>query len=385
MYLNKDAILQTLTKEHIITICRELGCPDYKTDNQDNLWFSTKLCHNGDSPYKLAYYHEPNDNVPDSKGRMFHCYTCGDSFSPIELVIRGNRNQGKTITWYKALLYIANIVGYADYQGETKSESSSTITDFEWIERLKAAQKKPKAIPILNEINENILEMFCYVPHEEWLNDNISREALSRYEIGYYGLTNQIIIPHRDKDNRLIGIRGRFLDEKDIEQFNGKYMPLMFENNFLSHSLGSNLYGINVTKERIQQTKKCLLLESEKSCMQNYSYFGDSSYAVSVCGSNITLTQCKLLIDVLGVEEVIIGFDKEYEKHDSFEAESYYHKLLKKVSPLVPYVKISLLMDRQNLLRRKDSPTDRGKDVLLQLLDDKIVITPEDLKVLHRS
>ena len=268
MYLDKELILSSLTKEDVIKICMALGSSYPKQDNNGNLIFQS-ICHGSDS-WKLYYYCTDTDY----KKHIFHCYSrCSDSFNIVELVIRANRTQGKTITWYKALYYIAKTTGKI-FTGESKEETkTSVITDFNWINRLQQIKKNKKSIPNLTEISENILEVFYYAPHQDWLNDNISREALSRYEIGYYGLTNQITIPHRDMNNRLIGIRGRFLDTEDIEAI-GKYVPLQINGRTLSHSLGSNLYGINVTQDKIKTIKKVMVVEAEKSCMQAYSYFG---------------------------------------------------------------------------------------------------------------
>ena len=375
MYLNKDKILNSLTKDEIIKIVTGLGSDMPKTNNNGDLIFQT-ICH-GSNSWKLYYYHEPTETY---KGRTFHCYSgCSDSFNIIELVIRVNRVKGKTITWFKALKYIAQITNrFITVDSQDNQTNESIINDFDWINKFKNLKKTKKSIPNLSEINENILEIFYYAPHKEWLSDNISREALSQYEIGYYGLTNQIIIPHRDKENHLIGIRGRYLDKEDIDKI-GKYVPLQIENNFLSHQLGANLYGINVTQNRIKKIKKAMLVESEKGCLQNYSYFGEDSFVLATCGSNITITQQKILLQYLQCEEIIIAFDREYHEANSFEAEIYYNKLIKKVSNIVPYCKVCFLLDTKNRLPYKASPTDMGKDVLLQLLDEKIIITMEEV------
>ena len=230
----------------------------------------------------------------------------------------------------------------------------------------------------MTEINENILEIFWYVPYQGWLDEHITREALSRFEIGYYGLTNQITIPHRDINGRLIGIRGRYLSDYDAQMF-GKYVPLFINGEFLSHQLGSNLYGLHVVKNKIKQCKKIMLVEAEKSVLQAYSYFRDDSFVVGLCGFNITFTQIKIMLKELKVEEVIVGFDRDYEEADSFEATAYYQKIIKKVAPLVPYCKVYLVLDKKNRLGYKDSPTDKGKDVLIELMKEKILITMEDV------
>lgn len=373
MYLDKEAILSSLTKEDVIKICMALGSSYPKQDNNGNLIFQS-VCHGSDS-WKLYYY----CTDVDYKKHNFHCYSrCSDSFNIVELVIRANRIQGKTITWYKALYYIAKTTGKI-FTGESKEETkTSVITDFNWINRLQQIKKNKKSIPNLSEISENILEVFYYAPHQDWLNDNISREALSRYEIGYYGLTNQITIPHRDMNNRLIGIRGRFLDQEDIETI-GKYVPLQINGRTLSHSLGSNLYGINVVQDKIKTIKKAMVVEAEKSCMQAYSYFGEDSFVVATCGSSITRTQIKLLLNYLQVEEIIYAPDRDYHESNSYEAEVWYQKIIKRLAPLVPYCKVTLCADSKERLPYKASPTDMGKDILLELLDEKIIITADEV------
>lgn len=377
MYLDKDAIINSLTKKDIEKIVTSLGSGSPKIDNKGNMIFQT-ICHNKPSStnsYKLYYYHDPTENY---KGKTFHCFTgCQESFSVIELVIRANRANGKTITWYKALRWIAQITGKLGLTIENKEKPVQQYNDSEWLGRLKAAQKKQRSIPTLPALNENILDVFCYIPHEAWLNEHISREALSRFEIGYYGLTNQITIPHRDKDGRLIGVRGRFLNKEDEKNI-GKYVPLQIEGKFLSHRLGCNLYGLYVVKEKVEKIKKIMLVEGEKSCLQAYSYFGEDSFVVAVCGSEISATQIKILNE-LNVEEIIVGFDRDYHDPESFEAGLWWDRMLKKVAPLVSYTKVSICLDTKDRLGYKDSPFDKGKEVLLELLDEKVTITMDDI------
>ena len=207
---------------------------------------------------------------------------------------------------------------------------------------------------------------------------------MGRFGIGYYGLTNQITIPHYDINERLIGVRGRYLDKIDVELL-GKYVPLQISGKWLSHQLGSNLYGIHVAKDAILRKKKIMLVEAEKSVLQSYSYFGEDSFTVATCGSAITLTQIKIILEELQVNEVLYAPDRDYHESDSFEAEIWWQKQLKKVAPLVPYVKVCIVADRKDRLGFKDSPTDKGKDILLELLDEKIPVTMDDIKALEKK
>lgn len=368
-YFDKDAILAALTKEQVIKIVLDLGSEGYKEDSQGNLIFQT-ICHGGDS-YKLYYYHEPYGDYP---GRVFHCYTrCSESFSIYELVIRAKRAQGKTITWYQAVSYVASMSNNITI--EHKEEKVHTC-DISWLKKF--GKTRDNSITDCPEIDEHVLEMFEYTPHEIFLEDHISRETLSLFEISYWGNTNQIVIPHRDRNQKLIGIRGRYLDEEDVATI-GKYVPLNIEGKFLSHRLSNNLYGIHVNQNKIKACKKCLLLESEKGVMQNHTYFGSDDFSLAVCGSEISDQQVRLLLDYLQIEELILGFDKEYREFDGWDGEVYRNKLFKKIKPIVPYCKVSILWDTQDLLDYKDAPTDKGKDTLLKLLDQKIEITMDDI------
>ena len=114
--------------------------------------------------------------------------------------------------------------------------------------------------------------------------------------------------------------------------------------------------------------------------MQNHTYFGDSDFALAVCGSNITQAQIDLMLKTLKVQEIIVGFDKEFHEADGIEADLYRNKIYKKIAPIVPFCKVCVLWDSEGLLDYKDAPTDKGKEVLLKLLDKKIEITSEDIK-----
>ncbi len=207
---------------------------------------------------------------------------------------------------------------------------------------------------------------------------------MSEFEIAYWGKSNQIIIPHRDKNGNLIGIRGRCLNKEDLLE-GRKYIPVIVEGETLSHSLGNNLYGIWQNGKKIRECRKVILYESEKSVILNKGYFGRDDFSLAVCGSNITSKQIEILLYDLKVEKVILAFDKEFEDPDSYQAILYRNKLYKKISPLLPYCEVSLIWDDLDLLEMKEAPVDKGKEILLQLLDNKKIITMNDIKIMKEE
>ena len=384
-YINKDELLNSLTEKDVIDICTELGDGECKKDSNGNLMFNTSICHGGDSKHKLIYYSHPNTELyPNHKTPIFHCFTCSTTSDCVGLVIRSKRLKGINFSWYQALRWIAKLTGHLpdDFEQDNPVKKIERIDDWDWMNRvLEVINRRQKAIPHLKVIPETYLECFTYIPHEAWLNDGVSRESMDRYEIGYYAESNQITIPHRSLDGELIGIRGRYLDQEDIDNI-GKYVPIKLNGHILSHSLGSVLYGAWVTKDKIKECRKALVVEGEKSCLKAYSMFHDNSYVVATCGSSISLTHQKILLNELGIEELIYMPDKDYKgDHDSFAAEAWFQKQKKKLAPFVPYCKVYLMADVDDTWDYKSNAFDfNDKDKFIEEYDKKILITMDDLK-----
>ena len=187
----------------------------------------------------------------------------------------------------------------------------------------------------------------------------------------------KIIIPHFDVNNQLIGVRGRSLIDEDIELF-GKYTPFKIGRRFYNHSLGQNLFGLNHNMKAIQEKRKIMLVEAEKSVFQTDTMFGEDNFTVALCGSNLTDYQRGMIL-MLGVREVIIALDKQFENVNSEECKKWAKHIKEKIiDKLSPYVIVTVLWDVNGLLGYKDSPTDKGKETLLQLMDNKIYVGTND-------
>ena len=371
-YIDKNKLLDLITEEDVIHIISELGS-DYKKDSQGNICTSTYLCHGGDSPTKLVYYFNRDNGKNQDR---IHCYTCGANYDLVELVIRALRNQGYTISYYKALRWIAKTTGKVNINGDFEPKKSSVDTS--WLKRLLKAKEKKNEYIESSVINENILDVFTSYPFEPWMEEGISYEAQTRFEIGYFPLNHSVTIPHRDKDGNLIGVRQRYLDQVDIDNI-GKYTPVQIEGKFLAHKLGNELYGLWVNKDQITNAKTIILVEAEKSVLQGYSMYGEESIIVACCGSSITHTQQKIITD-LKVRDVYYAPDRDYHKSDSFEAEAWFNAQIKKLKDLVRFCNVYLIADTKDRLEYKQSPTDRGKEIFEQLLEERILITEEDIQ-----
>ena len=124
----------------------------------------------------------------------------------------------------------------------------------------------------------------------------------------------------------------------------------------------------------IKQMKIAVVGEGEKFCLSYASFFGmDNDITVACCGSNLTSHQFALLTS-LGVEEIVIAFDKQFQKHGDKEWKRWTKKLTELHYKYGRYVKISFMFDQAELLGYKESPTDAGPEIYMELFKNRIII-----------
>lgn len=344
-------IVENLSEEKIIQLVSELGCDDY-INKTDCIIFKT-ICHNEDvtdANMKLYYY---------KKDHRFMCYTdCGCSFDIFTLFEKRYELLNIEYNFYQDILL--KIVDKKNDNFFLK-ENNDFFNRYETIYD-KYKSNKPKVH--IDSINKTVLKIFNFYPTPEWLEEGITEKVMKYYNILYSIPQNRIIIPHYDCQGRLIGIRGRALNQEDIEI--GKYMPVQIENKIYSHPLMYNLYGLNLVKNNIKKYKMAIVAEGEKSPMLGAAMFGiDKNICVACCGSNFSRYQLQLLLSV-GAEKILIAFDKEGKTQK--EKEKYFLKLYKICKKYKNLCKMGFIYDNYNLLELKDSPFDKGLETTKKLI-----------------
>lgn len=311
-------------------------------------------CHNltGGSP-KLYYY---------KNSKLFRCYTqCGDSFDIFELLIRMEKLRGNEITIYDAIKKCeVNLNSFYERKEDLKD-------DIDFLYNILHRSTELVELPhldnsIMNRFNfdRNVLQI--------WSNEGISFETMKKYGIKYDPIQNCIVVPNYDIDGNLISVRGRFLSE----EAEAKYKPIVYAKKVLSHPSSLALYGLNITKTAIKKSKTATIFESEKSVMMMDTYYGNKNNAVAVLGNSISTQQIRLLAS-LGVNEVVLAFDRDYFDYKSMnKIRTRYAAIAKS---LKTYFNVSYLIDLDcKLLHYKDSPIDRGKEVFEKLLESRIYV-----------
>lgn len=344
------AIIESLNEDKIKQLLKQLNIPFI--DKGEYLLCKTG-CHNVDveaAAWKLYYYKNTH---------WFMCYTECGAMSIFKFLKHYYEARQIEYDWYKDIYQV--IIDCSNFNPNLAFTPPAYVS-------LKDKYTIHRRVKDLPTFNDGCLDCFVKTYPTEWLNDGISKAAMDKFNILYSISQNKIIIPHYNVNGQLVGIRGRALNEWEVENV-GKYMPVQIEQTWYSHPLSMNLYGLNVTKDSIKKERVCYLFEAEKSVMQVES-FNMPNCAVAVCGSNFNKYALNILMSTCAPQEIIICFDKE----ELPGQDKYFNKLYSIGEKYRNYCNFSFIYDRSNLLNLKDSPSDKGEEIFHQLLEKRVKV-----------
>jgi hypothetical protein len=372
---DKNLIKNSLSLEQVHSFLDDLGSAPQQ---QGNVILNRTICHCGNS-HKLYYY----DNT-----KLFRCYTdCGgEAFDIYELTrkVKSRENPKERYTkegnlyldeWNlpEAIEFVAQYFGFSPTERESE-EFSIVLNDWKVLnnyDRIENISNETQKVE-LKTYDSVILANLPRPIIQPWIDEGITQEVMNSRGICYDPKNCGIVIPHYDIEGRLIGIRERTLIKENEDK--GKYRPAFINRQLYNHPLSFNLYNLYYSKNNIKILKKAIIWEGEKSCLLYASYFGeDNDISVACCGSSLIPYQVQLLID-LGVEEIIIGFDKQFQEFNDDEHKKLVKNLRNIHKKYSPYVQISYMFDKWDLLGYKDSPIDRGPDTFLELFNRRIIL-----------
>lgn len=353
--LDVKTIISSFTIDKVVLFLRSLGVDNLEI-HTDHIVCPT-ICHNpiDEAESMKLYYYDLN--------KSFHCYTeCSENFNIIILYQKYMAINHQEVSYDEALYYLKQFIDV-----EEKDIQPVEIVSWETEKELPR-----QSIITLPEVNKYALDYFVPFSHPLWEMEGITSDVQSLFNIRFSYGTNRIIIPHYDISGRLIGIRTRAIDEEDLVY--GKYRPAQIGEKMFNHQLGFNLYGIWEHKKAIQRTKRVVIYEGEKSVLKDSTYYGPYSVAVATCGSQLNRFQINLLIQELGVNEIILAYDKEYDHCFSEEGMNYRKKLISKCEKYRGMANFYYIFDEQNILNKKDAPCDQGQEKLEYLMKRRIKI-----------
>ena len=346
--MNYEELLENLDEEKIKQLLDKLDIP---WQDKGSYIICKTACHNIDldkASWKLYYY---------KNNHLFYCYTNCQAMSIFKFLRNFYETRQIEYDWYQDIyLAIKNCSSYNKIEGFQKPIYKSLKERY-------GQQRKVKQLP---EYDSGVLGCFTKIYPTEWLEDGISESAMDKFNILYSISQNKIIIPHYDVNNRLVGIRGRALDEWEVENI-GKYAPIKVEQTWYRHPLSLNLYGLNINKENIKKSGICFVCEAEKSVLQADSFLLPNC-CVAICGSNFNKYALKILLKECAPKEIVLCLDNEEKPGE----EKYFNKLYSICEKYKNYCNFSFVYDRKQLTKYKDSPTDCGEEIFKELVSRRI-------------
>ena len=345
--MDYEKIVESLDENKIKQLLDKLDIP---WQDKGNHLICKTACHNVDldeASWKLYYY---------KNNKIFYCYSSCQGMSIFKFLRNYYETRQVEYDWYQDIYEEARDCSNLRIDGFVVEKYKSLRDRYE-------VKRKEKELP---QYMPHVLDCFVQTYPQEWLDDGISKKTMDRFNISYSISQNKIIIPHYDILGRLVGIRGRALNDWEVENI-GKYAPIQVEGVWYKHPLSMNLYGLDRTFMDIRRNGVCYLFESEKSVLQ-MDGFSIPNCSAAVCGSNFNKYQLNILMKFCAPSEIVICFDKEELPGE----EKYFNKLWNICQKYKQYCNFSFIYDREGLLNLKDSPTDKGEEVFLQLLKKRV-------------
>lgn len=348
--MNYEELLENLDEDKIKQLLDKLDIP--WQDKGSHLICKT-ACHNIDldeASWKLYYY---------KNNKFFYCYSSCQGMSIFKFLKHYYETRQIEYDWYQDIYEVVRDCS------NFKGIDGFVVEKYKSLRDCYKIKRKEKQLP---QYSSNVLDCFVKSYPQEWLDDGITEQAMDKFNISYSISQNKIIIPHYDIDGRLVGIRGRALNDWEIENV-GKYTPIKIEQTWYKHPLSMNLYGLNITKDNIRAHSICFLFESEKAVMQMEG-FQYPNCSAAVCGSNFNKYQLNILMKTCAPHEIILCFDKEELPGE----DKYFNKLWNICQKYKNYCNFSFIYDREGLLDLKDSPTDKGEETFIKLVGKRVIV-----------
>ena len=236
----------------------------------------------------------------------------------------------------EALKFCCNLFGLDYYQEPEDIPESLQI--LKMLQQMATEEGVNDDAP-LKPINEKILSYYFPYGNKLWEDDGISLSTQRLFEVAFDPMTNSIVIPIRDEQGSLVGIKARRM-EYDPDSGLSKYF-------FLEPCSKSRvLYGLFQNIKLIQLTGVVWVGESEKFVQQLYDM---GYYGVSTGGTKISKAQVEMLTRLNA--KIVFCYDEDVDEEQ-----------LKGISDMfLDGIPVYAIVDKEHILENKESPSDNPK------------------------
>ena len=352
---NNDVLISKVNTSDILRLMEYLGIPETQVRYGNDCLIFPTICHNeliSNPSYKL-YYYEPN--------KRFYCYTKCKSMSIYDFIIHTYQARGIKASFSRAYSILDSIVedrtkhGFAIIQSPTVYKPNK-ITD-NWASQLTV-------------YNSHVLECFTQQPKylAPWLEEGIDYDVLVDFGVKFDMVRNRIVFPVLDHLGRLVGIKVRNFNQKDLEEHR-KYMPLWYNKELYNYPKMMVLFGFYQNRKIIKKAKECIVYEAEKSVLKHGSYFTQNK-SVAIGGSSFSEYH-SIILKESGVEKIILALDNDWDEDGN--KEYGLNKMIAEAYKIKDYgFDVDIIYDWDGyLLGNKDAPIDKGRQIYSKLYRER--------------
>lgn len=313
--------------DYIPTILQELGCHHvskkatyYQCANPD-----------GDNKTAITVYINDYITVIDYTREISKRET-NDIFDLIQFF--------KDCSFFKAISYVCKWCDI-DYYKDDEEEIPESLKYTRLMMEIEQDDNDYNEQKPVKPISENILAYYLPYLNELFVKDNISYSTQTMFEIGYDSYTNRITIPIRDEFGTLVGVKGRlFKPNSDMSDDEKNYKYVYIE----PCNRAKILYGLCITESEIRRKDFVYVVEAEKGVMQLWDM--GIHNAVATGGKRVTQYQIDKLSRICS--KVVFCFDKDVQRDELQEL----------ADKFIDCIEINAVIDTENILDEKESPTD---------------------------
>lgn len=318
----KEYLLNNELCEDVLTA---LGCGHVRNRGE---YISASNPDGGDNKQAITLYLNENLNCIDYTRQISKTKRATDIFDLVAYF--------KQCTFAESMKWVCDTVGLDYYHEPDDVPESLKILRF--LREMSTGDDEEDSTP-LKPISEEVLQYYLPYGNKMWEDDNVNLSTQQFFELSFDPCTNSIAIPIRDEIGTLIAVKARKLE----------YNPHTGENKYFFLEPGAKsqvLYGLCQNSKSIQTQGVVYVGESEKFTHQLYDigYFG-----VSTGGSKVSKRQIEMLTRL--AVKIVFCFDKDISEEE----------LQNIVSGFMDGIDIYAILDKDNILDEKESPSDDPK------------------------
>lgn len=322
------------SEDELKEIAEKINIVDYISQTEElhrsgEKYFIKCPFHDGDDTPSLCIYDDT---------QSWYCFGCHEGGKIFQWV-----QMKDGISFGKAVERVANLVGIKPKQ-YIKTPSMQFLESYQ---KQDIQTKKQDIQRTVLDWQKDYFDKYSDELPQEWLDEDMTPEALHHYNIRIDHSANRIVYPVIDANGNFIGVKGRTRIKE--------YKALKLQKYINYQKIGTIDYfaGYQQAADEIKNKKSVTLFEGIKSCIKCWGWEIKNTMASETAA--LSDGQLELLIRY-GIPEINIGWDSDKPIREIVSDP--------KIQMLKRFSRVYVI---QNDIGEKTAPVDGGKDIYLEL------------------